>query len=163
MTNIVTLKLEERAQALFESLRQRHFPVERNQIGAHLTMFHQLPDTSDVSDALRLAAARPRFSLKVTGLRSLGGGVAYRLAAGELLEVHATLAVAFQDHLTAQDRQRFMPHVVVQNKVTPAEARALLTELEREFEPFLLEAVGLELWNYLGGPWRLAETFLFSE
>ncbi len=75
--------------------------------------------------------------------------------------LHGRLAEAFREHLTAQDRQRLQPHVVVQNKVTPAAARELLAELEREFMPREVEAVGLDLWRYLGGPWELARTFPF--
>ena len=159
----MTLQMEEKAQAFFEEMRRRYFPAERNQIGAHLTLFHTLPEAHELAETLRRVAGRSRFSMRVTGLRSLGRGVAYKLASGELLGLHAELSGAFVDHLTAQDRQRFMPHVVVQNKATPEAARALLAELERGFVPFEVEATGLELWNYLGGPWRLAEAFPFSE
>lgn len=45
MTAILTLHLDPTAQSRFEALRQRHYPPERNQIPAHLTLFHTLPDT----------------------------------------------------------------------------------------------------------------------
>ena len=162
MTDIVTLKLDADSQAFFEVMRQKHFPPERNQIGAHLTLFHTLPSTAETAEVLRwVAGQHAAFTLQVTGLRSLGKGVAYTLRSAELLAVHAELAQAYAEHLSAQDRQRFMPHVVVQNKAQPAEARALLAELQGGFEPFAVRALGLELWNYLGGPWRLAEEFAF--
>ena len=162
MTDIVTLKLDADSQAFFEAMRQRHFPPERNQIGAHLTLFHTLPGTAEIADVLRrVAGQHAAFMLQVTGLRSLGKGVAYTLRSAELQAVHAELSEAYVEHLSPQDRQRFMPHVVVQNKAQPAEARALLAEMQAGFQPFAVQAVGLELWNYLGGPWRLAEEFGF--
>ncbi len=162
MTYVLTLRMEERSQAHFEALRQRYFPPERNQIPAHLSLFHTLPEDVGVERTLEVeAAAQDRFSLAVTGVRSLGKGVAYRLSSATLVGLHGRLAEAFREHLTAQDRQRLQPHVVVQNKVTPAAARDLLAELERGFVPREVEAVGLDLWRYLGGPWELARTVPF--
>lgn len=162
MTNILTLKIDEMSQAHFEDLRQRHFPPERNQIPAHLTLFHTLPDAPDVAQRLALEAERQKaFVLKVTGLRSLGKGVAYKLESGDLLGMQARLAEAFAEHLSAQDRQRLQPHIVVQNKTTVAAARDLLAKLEAAFVPIEVQAVGMDLWHYLGGPWELARTFPF--
>ncbi len=163
MTNVLTLRLDDGAQAHFEALRQRYFPPERNQIPAHLTLFHTLPDTEVVRRALESAAqAQEPFSLAVTGVRSLGKGVAYKLASGACTALHARLAKSVAKDLTAQDRQRIQPHIVVQNKVTPAAARELLRELECAFAPMEVEAVGMDLWHYMGGPWELADTFLFG-
>ena len=162
MTNILTLRLDPESQAHFDRLRQAHYPAHLNQIAAHLSLFHSLPDSPEIAAALQRQSARAPFPMRVTGLRSLGRGVAYKLASPELEAIHAVLASAFAAHLTAQDRQRFMPHVVVQNKSTPEVARALLNQLERDFEPFAVEATGLDLWHYLGGPWQHAETFSFT-
>jgi 2'-5' RNA ligase len=159
LTNVLTLQLDVRSQAFFERLRRAHFPPERNLIPAHLTLFHTLPDTPEISHLLyRTAAAHPAFSMQVTGLRSLGRGVAYTLASPPLQALHAELREHLQDHLTPQDRQKFQPHIVVQNKSTPEHARALLATLQQDFTPFQVHAEGLILWHYLGGPWALAET-----
>jgi len=83
----------------------------------------------------------------------LGRGVAYRLASEELAAVHGLLRAEVVDHLTAQDAQPFRPHVTVQNKATPEEARRTLAELTAGFTPYDVEAVGLDLWRYDGGPW----------
>ena len=163
MTKVLTLRLDDRSQAEFERLRQRYFPPERNQIAAHVTLFHTLPDEMWVEERLAAAVAGARaFQVMVTGLRSLGKGVAYRLAAAELQAVHAELAHAFAEQLTPQDRQRFQPHVVVQNKATPTAARELLAELERSFAPWSVRAEGLDLWHYRGGPWEYARGFAFA-
>ncbi len=163
MTNILTLQMDEASQAWFERLRQAHYPVHLNQIAAHLTLFHTLPDTAEVYEALRVAAeGQASFPMQVTGFRPLGRGVAYQVGSRALLDLHAELVEAFREHLSAQDKQRFQPHVVVQNKATPERAKALLAELQAGFQARRVEAVGLQLWHYLGGPWELAESFGFT-
>ncbi|HYO35677.1 MAG TPA: 2'-5' RNA ligase family protein [Geodermatophilus sp.] len=157
---VVTLLLEERAQARFDRLRAEHFPAARNHLQAHVTLFHALPGEQrpGVDAALARAAARAPFDVEVTGLQLLGRGVAYRLRSGELAALHAGLAAEFDPWLTRQDRQRLSPHVTVQNKVEPAVARALRDRLAAGFSPHAVPARGLGLWRYLGGPWEpLAE------
>ena len=159
---ILTLKMDGASQARFERLRVEHYPAELNRIAAHLTLFHKLPQSVEVSSAVALAAAAVEgFAMKVTGLRSLGRGVAFGLESSELIALHSRLAGEFTEYLSAQDRQRFWPHVVVQNKTTGERARQLKERLEAEFRPFAVQAMGLQLWRYLGGPWELAEEFLF--
>ena len=163
MTNVLTLRLDAESQAFFEAMRQKHFPPERNQIPAHLTLFHALPDEEAIGATLAQVCGRtPPFRIGITGLRSLGRGVAYKVASPALLGLHAALAGEFVEHLTPQDRQRFGPHIVVQNKSTPERARLLLAELERTFHALEADALGVDLWHYLGGPWELAATFPFA-
>ena len=163
MTNVLTLRLDPESQARFDDLRQQHFPPERNLIAAHVTLFHTLPEEAWIPTRLsEHATGQPAFPISVTGVRSLGKGVAYTLASTSLQNLHRALAQVFVSDLTPQDRQRFQPHVVVQNKVTPAAAQKLLRLLEAEFVPWSIQAVGLDLWHYLGGPWQLAQTFLFE-
>ena len=163
VTNVLTLQLDERSQAHFEDLRQRHFPPRRNQVPAHLTLFHTVPDTEEVERGLEAeAAGQAAFPLAVVGVRSLGNGVAYTLESGQLMALHARLAGRLREHLTAQDRQRLQPHIVVQNKVAVVAARELLTRLQQEFEPREVRALGFDLWHYLGGPWELARSFPFE-
>lgn len=153
---IVTLLLDDADQERFDRLRAEHFPPERNFLKAHVTLFHALP--GEHLDAVRadLAAAvdRPAFDVAVTGVRSLGRGVAYVLESGTLAELRAGLASAWSPWLTPQDRQRYSPHVTVQNKVEPAVARALRDRLLAGFVPHDVRARGLGLWRYLGGPWE---------
>jgi 2'-5' RNA ligase len=162
MTNILTLHLDPTSQTHFEALRQQHFPRERNQIPAHLSLFHSLPDTPEITHTLATVSAREPFPLQVTGLRSLGRGVAFTIASGDLQTLHAHLSTAFAAHLIPQDRQRFNPHIVIQNKSTPERARDLLAHLQASFTPMSVQAIGLDLWHYLGGPWKLAASFAFS-
>lgn len=163
MTTLLTLALDDQSQAHFEALRQEHYPRGLNRIPAHLSLFHQLPGEQEVGEALREAAAgTPSFSLQVTGLRSLGRGVAYLLVSPELMRLHAELSRCLEPHLIAQDRQRFQPHIVVQNKATSEQSRELLAALQAGFAPSTVQAAGLLWWEYLGGPWRLLERFPFA-
>jgi 2'-5' RNA ligase len=92
-----------------------------------------------------------------------GKGVAVKVAASELLSLHAQLAKLWNDWLTAQDRQRFQPHITVQNKVAPDEAKNLYAKLSRDWQTRDGHAKGLQLWHYLGAKWKLEEEFLFVE
>jgi 2'-5' RNA ligase len=159
MTTILTLELQEPHQSYFEGLRREHYPAHLNQIPAHITLFHQLPP--EVVSAVDRAAHRAPFFLRVTGLRSLGRGVAYTLASDELQSLHAELAIQFEPHLIPQDRQPFHPHIVIQNKATTEQARNLLSQLQSSFTPFEVKTAGLTLWNYLGGPWERVQSFNF--
>jgi 2'-5' RNA ligase len=162
MITILTLQLDPTAQAHFEALRQQHFPPALNHIPAHLTLFHQLPDSDETLALLHQAATQqPAFSLQVSGLRSLGRGVAYTLTSPALLDLHRRLSDSFSTLLIPQDRQRFMPHIVVQNKTTSEQARTLLSHLQQNFVPHPVGATGLDLWQYLGGPWKHLQTFPF--
>ena len=92
----------------------------------------------------------------------MGRGVMYAFASPELMGLHRRLSAHFKPFLTPQDKQPLKPHVVVQNKVEPAEAKALLAQLQAGFQGRTLKATGLLWWEYLGGPWRKLEDFPFT-
>ena len=113
---------------------------------------------------LRETAARtPPFRTNVTGVLSMGRGVLYSLKSPELEALHRALAANFVTYLTPQDKQPLRPHVVVQNKVEPQEAKRLLAQLTEQFAPRVVEATGLLWWEYLGGPWRALKHFPFRD
>lgn len=153
---IVTLTLDEASQERFDALRRRHFPPERNHLAAHLTLFHALPGELEqqVHADLAEAARRPPLTLRVTGVRFLGRGVAYALHCRELDALRQALAARWGPHLTNQDRQSHRPHVTVQNKVDPAVARATLADLASGFEPYDVTGCALALFRYLGPTWE---------
>jgi 2'-5' RNA ligase len=162
---ILTLVLDDASQALFDRARERWFPAHLNFIAAHVTMFHHLPGERLLAIGERLAAACAAHApavVDVTGLRSLGRGVAYTLHAPEIEVLRSRLAALWRDCLTAQDRQPWRPHVTVQNKVSPSEARDLLARLSAEFVSFSATARGVALWRYCGGPWESEAMTLFS-
>lgn len=153
---IVTLTLDEVAQQRFDDLRRGHFPPKRNHLSAHVTLFHAVPGQLEqqVRDDLARAAERPPLTLRVTGLRFLGRGVAYALHCPELDALRQALAARWRPHLTNQDRQPHRPHVTVQNTVDPETARVTLRELERGFVPYDVTGCGLALFRYLGPTWE---------
>ena len=142
--------------APLEALRRLHFPPGRNQLPAHLTLFHALPPSleSEVTEALRQEARGKAPRARLRPPYSLGGGVAFRILSTELDDLRARLAERFHGALSAQDAAGFRAHVTIQNKVAPKIARALLDELTRGFreQPFRIAA--LSLHRYLGGPWQ---------
>src|SRR3546814_2281729 len=81
----------------------------------------------------------------------LGRGVAYRVESPELTALRDELAEAFAGLLVPQDQGRPRFHITVQNKVEPAEAKALADELRRAFRPRPLAIAGLAAWHYRGG------------
>lgn len=152
---IVTAKLGAEDFAWLDAQRRAHFPPERNQLSAHLTMFHALPGFAE-AEARRVLARQSAYApprALVVGLMNLGRGVAYRVVSEELEAIRRKLAASFHGLLTAQDAGGWRPHVTIQNKVEPAKAKALLHELETAFHPRSLKVTGLELHRYLGGPW----------
>ncbi len=154
---IVTTLLDEGAFDWFEDLRRTHYPQGRNRVPAHLTLFHSLPGAEGPAIARILEDAcrrREAMRLQVRGPWSLGRGVAYRVSGSELEALRRELAAAFEPWLTPQDRVPFRPHITVQNKAEPSDARRLLEQLQLEFEPFEIWAEGLLVWRYLGGPWE---------
>ena len=152
---IVTAVLGHADFAWLDSQRRAHFPPERNQLPAHLTMFHALPPSAlgEIRSSLADLAKAPPPRATVSGLRNLGGGVAYRIHSPALEALRADLADRFHGLLSAQDGAGWQPHVTIQNKVEPAVARRLHAELSRTFEARPLTIAGLALHEYLGGPW----------
>lgn len=153
---IVTLAMDDASFARLDGLRQRHFPAERNFIPAHVTLFHHLPGSELSAIRLRLEAignSTRTFTVEAAGLQFLGRGVAIRLASPDLLALRARLKDSWESWLTSQDQQPWRPHVTIQNKVEPADARQLHAELGQTFRPFPIVARGILLWRYEGGPW----------
>ncbi len=162
---ILTLALDADTQTYFNALRRQHFPPKINYLAAHLTLFHHLPGTELAAVRAQLAAIagtlRP-LPLQVTGLRSLGRGVAFTLENDALRALHRQLQTAFAAYLTPQDQQKLQPHVTIQNKVEPAAARQLLADLQAGFGPFEAMGMGLHLWAYRNGPWESVAEFPFA-
>ena len=160
---IVTAELGADDFAWLDALRRRHFPPERNQLPAHLTMFHALPPSAEgeVRGRLSAVATEPPPRATLAGLMNLGGGVAFRIVSDELDRIRNAIARDLHGLLGAQDAGGWRPHVTIQNKVAPKAALALLASLEPGFRPRPLAISGLGLHRYLGGPWEPVAKFPF--
>jgi hypothetical protein len=163
---IVTAQIAEKDLEQFDVLRKRHFPSDRNFLRAHLTMFHRLPGEHLEELLLHLARASSHSSAipaDVVGLRHLGGGVAFAIESPELQSTRSILKSAFAPWLNSQDMQRWQPHITIQNKASREAADTLCKELGESFRPHSIEITGLELWHYLGGPWKHEASLNFGE
>jgi hypothetical protein len=159
---IITAAISASDLAWLEQLRRDHYPADRNQVAAHLTMFRVLPPSAEAEVRSTLARLGSELPPRATidGLMDLGGGVAFRVIAPDLDRIRRQLAEDFHGLLTAQDTG-WRPHVTIQNKVSARQARALLAALERDFRPRPLTISGLELHRYLDGPWEKLAVYSF--
>lgn len=163
---ILTLKFDDVSFMFFDRLRQRYFPPERNFLAAHITLFHHLPGAELAkirADVREVCAIQSEFELEFTGWRFLGKGSAMTVESAELNILRGRLARVWADWLTRQDNQKFRPHITVQNKVAPDEAKILFAKLSDDWQKRVGTAKGLSLWFYLGGNWKLEDEFLFAE
>ncbi|PZQ61093.1 MAG: hypothetical protein DI544_05820 [Sphingomonas taxi] len=162
---IVTALFGAADQSFFDAQRRAHFPPERNQLAAHLTMFHHLPPALAPELRQRLTAetrgTRP-LAARIADVISLGRGVAYRIDSPALAEIRARLADVFAGLLTPQDAGGWRAHVTVQNKVSPGEAKALLEELRAGFRSRPVTIAGLAAYWYRGGPWEMLSRHMFT-
>ena len=160
---IVTAEIAARDFSWIEGLRRAHYPSERNQVPAHLTMFHALPPSAETELRGRLSrlARRRAPEAIIDGLLDLGGGVALRIVSPDLDRIRDELAGDLHGLLGAQDSGGWRPHVTIQNKVAPKVARALKESLERSFTPRPLAIGGLGVYRYLGGPWQRIAVYPF--
>ena len=149
--------------AWLEGLRRAHYPLDRNQVPVHLTLFHALPPPAEeeAKRQLSLQVRVPAPRATIAGLMDLGNGVAFRVVSDDLDAIRNNLVDHFHGMLTVQDARGWRPHVTIQNKVPPKQARALIAELERGFRPRPLRIAGLSLHRYLGGPWETLASYKF--
>lgn len=145
-------------------LRTDHFPPERNFLKAHVTLFHALPPfvEGELRELLgRITARTAPVSARLEGVMGLGSGTALRLSSPAMLDVRDEIAERFTGLLTGQDSHSPRLHITVQNKVTPAQAKALQAALAVRVEPQAFAFRGLELHAYCGGPWTLLGEWRF--
>jgi 2'-5' RNA ligase superfamily len=162
---IITAQMGKADQHWANALRAAHYPPERNQVPAHITLFHHLPPGHLPEIKARLAAlARecPRPPAMLGDVMLLGRGVAFRVDCPDLLAMRDELAEGFTGLLTPQDQARPQLHITVQNKVEPAVAKALHGELAASFQPRPLAIIGLSAYYYRGGPWEPIQSWAFS-
>ena len=162
---IVSALFADEDQAAFDRLRTAHFPAARNRLAAHLTLFHHLPPAVLPELKQRLVAATrlvPAPPATAAGLIDLGGGVAVRIESTGLAAIRAELAAAFAPLLIPQDRAGWRPHVTIQNKVSPVEAKATRALLTASFRAHPVRIAGLAAWYYRGGPWELISRHRFG-
>ena len=160
---IVSALLASQDFAWLDGLRRAHYPAERNRVPAHMTLFRHLPPSlaPELKGRLAEATRARRPSARTIGLIDLDGGVAVRIASPELEATRAELALSFAGLLTPQDIAGWLPHVTIQNKVPPAEARRLRAELAANFVQRPISIEGLAIWAYRDGRWEPHSRHMF--
>jgi hypothetical protein len=160
---IVTAELPEALQSRADQLRAAHFPPERNYLKAHVTLFHALPPSveGELRDALAAEARARPVAARLDGVMNLGRGTALKLVSPAMIALRERLAERFHGLLTPQDEHTPRLHVTVQNKVAPAEAKALQRVLGATLEPRNFAFAGLALHRYRGGPWEFVRRWPF--
>ena len=160
---IVTAEIDSVDFGWLNDLRRRHYPAERNQLAAHLTMFHTLPPSAEqeIRHHLSKLVLQQDPRAFISGVMNLGGGVAFRIASDDLDNIRAEIADRLTGLLTAQDRAGWSAHITIQNKVTPREAKALAQALGSQFDRRPIRIAGLGLHQYLGGAWETLRIFPF--
>jgi hypothetical protein len=160
---IVTATFGDGDNGWIQQLRRDNYPAELNRVPAHLTLFRHLPPSVERELGQRIArhAALPAPRAQVGGVIDLGEGTALAVRSEDLEDLRADLAEALRGLLTPQDQAAWRPHVTVQNKVEPKEARRLQQALRGQYEGRPLSINGLALWRYLGGPWEKIREYRF--
>lgn len=159
---ILTAELDAGSFAWLDGLRRAHFPPERNVLSAHLTMFHRL-SPSQVARLHTVPLPAEPIPLQFDQVMFLGFGNAIRATSPELEQLRAHVKVAIGAGLSRQDDQRWAPHVTIQNKTTADNAQALYAALSPAFQPRSGSVRGLDVFEYLGGPWRLMQSLTFGK
>jgi 2'-5' RNA ligase len=160
---IVTAEIAPFDLSWLEALRRAHYPPERNQVPAHLTIFRAIPPSSESELRSRVAriVRQGAPTARIAGLLDLGDGVAFRVVSPDLDRIREELAKDLHGLLSAQDSGGWVPHITIQNKAPPKSARALKQSLESSFEPRALRITGLSIHRYLGGPWEPVASYSF--
>ena len=163
---ILTLKLNPELQFKVNALRRRYFPPSINYLDAHITLFHALPEAQIEEwsgDVESLAIKQNLFEVTIDQPYPLGRGVGLKVIAPDIPKLHRDLQSRWQNFLTPQDRQKRNAHVTIQNKVSPEEAKQTLRDLLEGWTPEHGFALGICIYEYLGGPWRLKREILWSD
>ncbi|WP_380877229.1 2'-5' RNA ligase family protein [Sphingomonas sp. DBB INV C78] len=162
---IVTALFGAADAAWLDGLRRTHYPPERNQVPAHLTLFQHLAP-SLVEELGRRLTAETRGdqapAARIAGIIKFPEGTALRVESPQLEAIRDRLADAFAPYLRPPDAAPWRPHVTIQNRVDRTVAKALQVRMAADFRPRPLEIIGLASWAYRGGPWQPIGRHLFS-
>lgn len=154
-------------------LRKKYFPRKIYKVGAHLTLFHALPESrleSSIIPVIQDICSRTsQFHIIADGPQKLGKhgiGVFLNISSSrEIQHVRSQLLQSFREGgwLSQQDSGNIKPHYTIMNKVQDdSEVNAAFHELRETFEPDHGTAEGLGLWRYDRGWWRWVRNYPFT-
>jgi mannose-1-phosphate guanylyltransferase len=168
---VLTLRVTDALAKAMEEMRSRYFPKHLNRTGAHLTLFHALPESKMETleqELVQVAGSVKPFAVSSGKPFRMRKGVGINVDEGYQMmkHVHADLQSRWASFLSEQDAGGFRPHWTVMNKVEDEDKvdgafstiRQELSERNQEGQ-----AVGLDLWRYERGNWIFAREYLFGE
>ncbi|WVF71081.1 hypothetical protein IAT40_005878 [Kwoniella sp. CBS 6097] len=185
---ILTLTLDKSSHKFLTDLRSKYFPSSRNFLSAHVTLFHAIPvhRFGELEERLNhICREQQGWDVYIGEPVKMGNrGVMVNLRERPLNttpRIHQQLLTMLkkgvkedQDRLTNQDLQPLKrPHVTILNKATSEDqVDTCLGEVTKLFEDmkragqtvgqYQGRAVGFELWEYLGGPWKPVKAYAFK-
>ncbi len=146
-----------------DALRQAHYPPGRNRLGAHVTLFHGLPPSADAEVRALLAELSRRGAPAATigGVMDLGRGTAFAVDSPGMSDLHEEMAERLHGLVQPKDARPLRLHITIQNKVAPADARALQAAIAPSLQPRAFQFRGLGLYGWTGEIWRQDRVFPF--
>jgi len=163
LTIILTLALDDASQKYFTSLRDRYFPKHCNYLPAHLTLFHKLPASNfSVEEGIKACCKKPPFEIEITGIKNMHTGAAFEIQSARLQQLHEEMQQKLSPYLISNDRKKLWPHITIQNKVTAFKAAQTIAALQQNFTPFSAQAIGIDSWLYVNGPWQKQAEYRFE-
>ena len=160
---IVTLKIDEPSRLFFNEKHTIFFPAHANYVDAHVTLFHKLPSNNlEIEIGMTQFAQHKKFDLLISDIILFATSVSYTIESPQLLHLHAEMQSKFDPYLIRNDRKILKPHITIQNKVTPYKAHKTHAFLIKDFNPFVIKAIGFTRWYYVKGFWKKKEQYLFG-
>lgn len=171
---VLTLLTDPSHQKRMTSLRAKYFPPKLNKLGAHLTLFHALPESKLESTIIptikRVVSSRQPFGVNAAKPFRMKKGIAISVPAhqggAQAQEVHQALLSAWEGEgwLSEQDSGGMRAHYTIMNKVDDEEevARAM-EEVAGNWKGDRGTVEGLGLWRYEKGYWKWVEGFEFAK
>ena len=155
------------------ALRKKYFPPKLNKLGAHLTLFHALPESKLESTIIptikRVTAEWQPFGVNAAKPFRMKKGIAISVPknqGGDLAQkVHGALLGAWEGEgwLSEQDAGGMRAHYTIMNKVDDeGEVADAMEEVSGSWKGDRGTVVGLGLWRYEKGYWKWVEAFEFG-
>ncbi len=154
---IITAMMGAEDQSFFTQLRKAYYPLERNYLDAHITLFHHLPPGYWMEIKRHIVELTKEYEAPyahVERILHLDKGVAFYIDSPEMLAIRSMIAERLIGLLIPQDQVQPRLHVTIQNKVSARESKQLFETLNDDFEPFPIDLIGIEAFYYRGGPWE---------
>ena len=161
-TIILTLLMDEKAQAFFDAQRKMYFPAYANFTNAHITMFHCLPNNEVVFKTIEESCKNTTaFKVKVSNVFNINNFNAYQIISPDIESLHKNLQTLFTNFLSKKDLKPIRPHITIQNKTTDFKAKKTYELIKAAFESFEVKILGISCWYFTKNNWEKKEDYLF--